>query len=237
MPPSAVPHGNDAEAGPSHEVPRTPAGPSDIRIAGRRCVAAVCHVSTPASNEIRSSTFTPAPSRSTTTAPACGAPGSGRRSRAAGPDRRRRARRRDGSHGWKRSSRGGAPPSAPAPSASVAWTLSWRDLDRHPVERDLSCEWRTSAASSTCTPRARRRGGRTVTARRRTRRPTRARRRGTVTADDDVVEERPLRRLGDDDLCRRGRRREGATLVVDVPRRPEPMTRAANEASRRSVSR
>ena len=41
-----------------------------------------------------------------------------------------------------------------------------------------------------------------------------------VAADDDVVEERPLRRLGDDDLCRGGGRRGDAAGVVDVPRRP-----------------
>ena len=49
--PSAVPHGNDADAGPVNEVPRTPAGPSDVLIAGTggSSYDAVCHVSTPAS--------------------------------------------------------------------------------------------------------------------------------------------------------------------------------------------
>ena len=49
--PSAVPHGNDADAGPVHVVPRTPAGPSDVRMAGIGGSSndAVCHVSTPAS--------------------------------------------------------------------------------------------------------------------------------------------------------------------------------------------
>ncbi len=50
--PSAVPHGNDADAGPVNEVPRTPAGPSDVRIAGTGGSSndAVCQVSTPASS-------------------------------------------------------------------------------------------------------------------------------------------------------------------------------------------
>ena len=53
--PRAVPQGNDAEGAPVHDVPRTPAGPSDMRIAGTggSSKLAVCHVSAPAS----SSTF------------------------------------------------------------------------------------------------------------------------------------------------------------------------------------
>ncbi len=41
-----------------------------------------------------------------------------------------------------------------------------------------------------------------------------------MPADDDVVEERPLRRLGDDDLGGGGRRRGRSARVVDVARRP-----------------
>ena len=52
--PSAAPHGNDAEAGPVYDVPRTPAGPSDVRMAGTPMSgnAAVCQVSAPASSAI-----------------------------------------------------------------------------------------------------------------------------------------------------------------------------------------
>ena len=47
---SAEPHGNDAEAGPVNDVPRTPAGPSDTLIAGTGGASndAVCQLSTPA---------------------------------------------------------------------------------------------------------------------------------------------------------------------------------------------
>ena len=49
--PRAAPHGNEADAGPDHDVPRTPAGPSDMRIGatGGSSNPAVCHVSAPAS--------------------------------------------------------------------------------------------------------------------------------------------------------------------------------------------
>ena len=47
-----MPHGNEADAGPVNDVPRTPAGPSDVLIAGTGGSSndAVCHVSTPASS-------------------------------------------------------------------------------------------------------------------------------------------------------------------------------------------
>ena len=47
--PSAVPHGNEADAGPVHDVPRTPAGPSLVRIGGMPGNATVCQLSCPAS--------------------------------------------------------------------------------------------------------------------------------------------------------------------------------------------
>ena len=48
--PSAAPHGNESDGGPVHDVPRTPAGPSDILIAGTggSSIWAVCHTSAPA---------------------------------------------------------------------------------------------------------------------------------------------------------------------------------------------
>ena len=50
MAPSAAPHGNENDGGPDHDVPRTPAGPSDILIAGTggSSIWAVCHTSAPA---------------------------------------------------------------------------------------------------------------------------------------------------------------------------------------------